>query len=145
MNSKDWWLVGSTRCWTHSGHHVQVLLRAAEVLGQVVHAEVFMLAGVDPGSVFFRAWDPVQEDPECFPNRLLTNWRDITCLFILMFSFDFSERTVEGKNGTRTNKHEHETCVSWFYRTWVMEAADVIFHLFVTRAHRMENINERMK
>ena len=38
-------------CWTHSGHQVQMLLRAAEVLGQVVHAEVFMLAGVDPGSV----------------------------------------------------------------------------------------------
>ena len=37
--------------WTHSGHHVQMLLGAAEVLSQVVHAEVFMLAGVNPGSV----------------------------------------------------------------------------------------------
>lgn len=61
--------------WTHSGHHLQMLLRAAEVLGQVVHAEVFMLAGVNPRSVLLRVWDPVQEDPKSFPDGFLTNWR----------------------------------------------------------------------
>lgn len=50
-----------------------MLLRAAEVLGQVVHAEVFMLAGEDPGSVFLRVGDSVEEDPKGFPNCFLTN------------------------------------------------------------------------
>lgn len=50
-----------------------MLLGAAEVLRQVVHAEVLMLAGVDPGSVFLRIRDPVEENPKRFPNRLLAN------------------------------------------------------------------------
>lgn len=76
-------------CWTHSGHHVQMLLRAAEVLGQVVHAEVFMLAGVKPGAVLLWVWDSVQEDPKRFPNRFLANWRQVISfcgLFLLTFS-----------------------------------------------------------
>lgn len=66
------------QCWTHSGHHVQVLLWAAKVLGQVIHAEVFMLAGINPGPVLLCVWDSVQEDPERFPNRFLANWGHIT-------------------------------------------------------------------
>lgn len=50
-----------------------MLLRAAEVLGQVIHAEVFMLAGVDPSSVFFRVGDSVKEDAKSFPNGFLAN------------------------------------------------------------------------
>lgn len=50
-----------------------MLLGVAEVLRQVVHAEVLMLAGVDPGSVFLGIRDPVEENPEGFPNCLLAN------------------------------------------------------------------------
>lgn len=36
-----------------------------------------MLAGVDPSSVFLGIRDPVKENPKCFPNRLLTNCKDV--------------------------------------------------------------------
>ena len=60
-------------CWTHSGHQLQMLLSAAEVLGQLVHAEVLVLAGVNPDSVLLRVRDPVEEDPERLPDGLLAN------------------------------------------------------------------------
>lgn len=50
-----------------------MLLGAAEVLRQVVHAEVLVLAGVDPSSVFLGIRDPVEENPERFPDGLLAN------------------------------------------------------------------------
>lgn len=58
---------------SHSGHHVQMLLRAAEVLGQVIHAEVLMLTGINPEPVLLRARDSIQKDPKCFPDGFLTN------------------------------------------------------------------------
>lgn len=58
---------------SHSSHHVQVLLRAAEILGQVIHAEVLVLAGVHPGPVLLWVWNSVQKDPERFPDGLLAN------------------------------------------------------------------------
>lgn len=95
--------------WTHSGHQVLVLLGAAKVLREVVHAEVLMLAGVDPSSVFLGIWDPVEENPKGFPNRLLTN----------------CTRCGEGrgKNGTKIRANRRFDCVS-------LENIFQTFHLY---------------
>ena len=86
ISNTESWLVA---VWlADPGHQVQVLLWLAEVVGQVVHAQVLVLAGVEPGSVLLRVRNPVQEDPKRFPNGLLANWTHtntdtLHCYFII--------------------------------------------------------------
>ena len=58
----------------HPLDHVHVLLRGAEVAGEVGDAERFVLADAHPALVLHRARDAVQEDPEGLPHRLLADW-----------------------------------------------------------------------
>ena len=57
----------------HHGDYAHVLLRAAEVLGEVRDAERLVLTGVNPLLILCGSRDPVEEDPERLPHRLLTN------------------------------------------------------------------------
>lgn len=57
----------------HLVQHLHVLLRAAEALEQVAHAEGFLLTGGDPAVILAGAGDPVQENAEGFPHRRLAN------------------------------------------------------------------------
>lgn len=53
--------------------HVEVLLGAAEVGGQVGHAQGLVLAYVHPALILTGARDAVEEDPEGLPHRLLAH------------------------------------------------------------------------
>lgn len=54
-------------------NHAHVLIRAAEVPGEVGDAEGLVLTRVNPSFVLRRPRDPVEEDPERLPHGLLTN------------------------------------------------------------------------
>lgn len=54
-------------------YHVEVLFRAAEVVGKVRYAERLMLARVHPSLILRSSRDPVKKDPEGLPHGLLTN------------------------------------------------------------------------
>ena len=74
---EHWKLIGC--CVTDPGHQVKVLLWLAEVEGQGLHAQVLMLAGVEPGTVLLRVRNPLQEDPERLPYGLLADWAQTCC------------------------------------------------------------------
>ena len=51
-----------------------MLLRGAEVAGEVGDAERLVLADAHPALVLHRPRDAVQEDPEGLPDGLLAHW-----------------------------------------------------------------------
>lgn len=60
-------------CFSYPVNHAHVLLRAAEVFGEVRDTERLVLTRVNPSLVLRRPGDPVEEDPERLPHSLLTN------------------------------------------------------------------------
>lgn len=58
---------------SHPVHHVDVLLRVAEVPGQIRDAERLELAAVHPSLVLGRTGNPVKEDAEGLPDGFLAN------------------------------------------------------------------------
>lgn len=65
--------VNAKPAFTHSPDQLFVFFWLAEEPANVADADGAIHAAADPVLVLISLWQPVPEDPESFPNRLLTN------------------------------------------------------------------------